>query len=88
MKISYEWEWAEVYDDDILELDYQDAGHLDAQHAGGLALYSLVKNYGNEAQGIKDRAWAYIKNMALPSTFEDGTKVPDKLRAEFARVMG
>jgi hypothetical protein len=85
--VTYEWEWV-VFDDegDIVEVSYGDPGELCVMP--GMTLHSLVKNYGNDVDGIQDRSWAYVDDGVLPQEFEDGTRVPAKLLAEFARVMG
>lgn len=38
----------------------------------------LVRNFGNDNQGVVDREWAYIVNGVLPSEFDGGSKVPQK----------
>jgi hypothetical protein len=85
--VSYEWEWV-VSDDagDIVEVDYADPGGLCVMP--GMTLHALVKNYGNEVDGIQDRSWAYVEDGLLGATFDDGSRVPAKLMAEFAKVMG
>ena len=85
--VTYEWEWACVDEhEDIIEVQYQEPGAL--ARVDGMWLYALVKNYGNEVDGIKDRAWADVDSGSLPDSFNDGTKVPAKLAIEFNRVMG
>lgn len=86
--VSYEWEWASFdAHGDIDAVDYADPGDL-LGTLPGMTLHALVKNYGNEEEGLKDRAWAYVEDGALPAVFSDGTKVPANLAAEFARVAG
>lgn len=84
--VTYEWEWAQLdKHGDIDELRHADPGELAVLN--GWTVYSLVKNYGNDIEGIKDRSWAYVEDGVLPQEFEDGTRVPAKLLAEFARIM-
>lgn len=48
----------------------------------------LVRNEGDEANGLKDKFWAYIKDGKLPEYFVDGggheisIKVPQKYHKE------
>jgi hypothetical protein len=80
--VTYEWEWAQLDEHgDIDDLQHADPGELTVLE--GWTLYSLVKSYGNEEVGIKDRAWAYVEGGVLSPVFTDGTKVPDKLLREF-----
>jgi len=50
----------------------------------------LVKNEGDEANGLEDRFWAYIKDGKLPEYFADGgghtvdIKVPQKYHKELS----
>lgn len=52
----------------------------------------LVRNVGNEVDGLVDRAWAYITDGKLPETFEygggeySGIPVPKRFHAEVAKV--
>jgi hypothetical protein len=50
----------------------------------------LVRNTGNEIDGLQDRQWAYVKDGKLPVFFEDSAgnetaiKVPARFHAELA----
>ena len=50
----------------------------------------LVRDVGNDVEGIVDRAWAYCVEvngrMELPETFDNGKAVPKKFRKELERA--
>lgn len=89
LRVTYEWEWAVLNGPgDILEVDYDEPGKLRLRSADSeLTLYTLVKDYWDEGEMLVDRTWAYIEYGVLPAQFADGTKVPVKLAAEYARVL-
>lgn len=46
----------------------------------------LVRDEGNDVDGLQDRQWAYIqKNATLPDEYSDGAIIPKKFRDEFAK---
>ena len=45
-------------------------------------MVALVKNVGNDEDGILDRTWAYIEDGSLNELFLDGTKVPKRFIKE------
>jgi hypothetical protein len=51
----------------------------------------LVRNEGNEREGLTDRFWAYVKNKHLPEYFQDAAneevkiKVPAKFHNELKK---
>lgn len=51
----------------------------------------LVRNVGNDVEGLTARLWAYVEDGKLPDYFEDGgaetaIRVPAKFHAELARA--
>ena len=46
----------------------------------------LVRDEGNDVDGLVDRQWAYIQNDGtLPDKYSKGAIIPKKFRAEFAK---
>jgi len=85
--ITYEWT-AEQIDQhgDIQDSDYQDnLKSLDTIARYQFVDIGLVKNTGDEANGITDRTWAYIESETLPTHFMDGSKVPQRFHKEFTK---
>lgn len=75
---------------------------LDNDHADKLSDFSedrrtkqlcLVRNEGNNEDGLQDRYWAYVKNGKLPEFFEDGAghliniSVPKRFHTELANYL-
>ncbi len=107
-KITFEWdietlEAAREGDDYEGEPDILDHSHADtlreftrdmlalALHGQGARLV-LVRNVGNEFDGITDRAWAYVNGGELPGCFEYcdgagnvGPGVPRRFHTELLR---
>lgn len=87
-KIEYEWTLEIIQDGDIIDSDFQDTLNFDKEDLKGNDL-GLVRNEGNEREGLTNRFWAYCKNCSLPDYFsnENGEetkyKVPEKYKKEF-----
>lgn len=53
----------------------------------------LVRQQGNDIEGLTDRSWAYIEDMCLPEYFEYGAgeqsphKVPKKYKQQWNRFL-
>lgn len=45
----------------------------------------LVRNYGDELDGLLLREWAYVKDGVLPTHFSEGAIVPERFHKEFAK---
>lgn len=43
---------------------------------------TLVRDVGNEIDGVIDRQWAYVKNGELPNKFDDGSVIPQRFIKE------
>lgn len=96
MAVTYEWT-VEVLEDpsdqdsDILET--QPFDHLEDalkfMRYEPEARLVLVRNVGNDLDGLTDRLWAYVEDGKLPEYFEDGgaettVRVPGKCIRELA----
>lgn len=87
-KIYYEWDY-ETMDlfGDIEDHNFKDKLNDFQQYEVTKSLV-LVRDSGNERDGITDRVWAYVKNKKLPEYFTDGAnekvniKVPKKFHKE------
>jgi hypothetical protein len=75
---SYEWV-AETQDEhgDIIDCRHNEClKKLKPKH---YEVIGLVKDIGNDSEGLQDRTWAYIDESGkLPTEFEDGTLVPKR----------
>lgn len=91
----YEWDY-EVIDSD--SGDVLDHWHEDSLSDFGRPLEEnerllLVRNEGNEIEGLTDRLWAYVKDGKLPEYFsnaegnEVGYKVPKRFHDELAKYL-
>lgn len=70
MKVAYEWCY-EVTDEhgDIIDSNFADKlSDFSKTEEGELV---LVRNEGDEINGLEDRQWAYVKNGKLPLKFSD-----------------
>lgn len=86
-KVTYDWTLETLDGEDIIDNDFSDKLTFDKYDLAGKDL-GLVRNEGNEADGITDRFWAYVKDGKLPEYFSDsmGTlisiKVPQRFHKE------
>lgn len=88
--VTYEWSLETIEDGDIIDSDFSDSLVWNAEELKGNELV-LVRNEGNENEGVTDRFWAYVKNSKLPEFFQDGggqtikIKVPQKFHKELQK---
>jgi hypothetical protein len=84
------YEWSLEYIDkrgDIIDIDFADKV-ADFGMSVLSARLCLVRNAGNEIDGLQDRQWAYVKDGQLPVHFEDSAanettvKVPKRFQEE------
>lgn len=87
--IRYEW--------DVLELD-GNGDIIEHHHCDTLAQavicfrqftaasIELVRDVGNDANGLTDRQWAEIERGRLPTEFSEGAMVPKRFHAECLRA--
>jgi len=83
--IAYEWTAEQVdHHGDIQDVDFQDRlKELDTITRYQFVDIAVVKNTGDEANGITDRTWAYVEGGVLPTHFKDGSKVPQRFHKEY-----
>lgn len=90
---SYEWdiELLDAETGDILDHDHRDKlADFQIGDEDGSALV-LVRDTGNEDDGLQDRLWAYVTDGKLPEFFSDsggratGYKVPQRFHREVAK---
>lgn len=93
-EIIYEWT-IETIDEygDVIENDFAEKlSSFDKDEIKGKDL-GLVRNEGNEIDGLEDRYWAYVKDDKLPEYFEDGAgyhiaiKVPQRFHKELEKYL-
>jgi len=88
------YEWSLEYTDkdgDITNSDFADkVADFGADVLQGRLC--LVRNTGNEIDGLQERHWAYVKDGKLPVFFEDSAasettiKVPKRFHVELAHA--
>ena len=89
---TYEWTLETLENDEIVDSDFSDKLTFDKNDLSGKDL-GLVRNEGNEADGLTDRYWAYVKDGKLPEYFSDGNnenigiKVPQRFHKELNSYM-
>lgn len=103
MAVTYEWDVEELeeapapeneFDPDIMDHHFFESykwakGTLQLLELfGSFGRIVLVRNVGNDVEGLTDRAWAYVENGKLPETFtygadeDSGIPVPKKFHKE------
>ena len=93
--ICYEWIVEELEDggsdSDIIDTNGYPTLAEARSHAdsiitrGGVACIGLVRDVGNEWDGLTDRQWAYLNaDGALPDEFDDGVSIPRRFFKEAA----
>lgn len=93
MSIKYEWDVEEHDDVDVLDHDHRDKlsdfKKLSFSQINGVEFcLVLVKDVGNQDEGLQHRAWAYtmwdraVERWVLPGCFDDGSNVPKKFHDE------
>lgn len=92
MQVKYEWTMEIIEDDEIVDSDFSDSLSFDKSRLEGNDL-GLVRNEGNENEGVTDRLWAYVKDGKLPQFFSNanglptGYKVPVRFHNELANYI-
>jgi hypothetical protein len=82
-KVIYEWSIETLEDGEIIDSSFYDDLPTDPLEQNQKLV--LVRNEGNEGEGLTGRLWAYVVDGKLPEYFEDangcevGYKVPKKL---------
>lgn len=94
MAIRYDWdiETIDTESEDILDHDHSDtlAPLLGREPLGPDKRLVLVRDRGNDLDGLQCRSWAYVENGKLPAYFtnasgNDIAKVPAKFHNELKR---
>lgn len=89
-RISYEWDFEEI-DEDGDVIDHNHADKLtDYVPTDDTMILVLVRDVGNDRDGLVDRSWAYVKFKHLPEYFTDTdgarvAKVPEKFKIELKK---
>jgi hypothetical protein len=92
---GYEWV-IEIVDEhnDIVQVNHADAyaraKRWAAEYApelkpGERIEIGLVRDRGDEVEGLTDRQWAYVEDGSLEPTFDGGARVPERFRQEVFR---
>lgn len=84
--ISYEWALESVNVDDDIEDSYFSDSLKEVKNTepcdGCTGRIALIRNDGNEDDGLKDRQYAYFQNGMLVMYFDGGIKVPKRFLNE------
>lgn len=88
IKVAYEWTLETVEDGDIVDSNFVDSlTEINNADLTGKDL-GLVRNEGNENDGVTNRLWAYVKDGKLPDYFQDAylqntsIKIPARFHKE------
>lgn len=92
MKVSYEWDYETVDEHgDVIEHSHADklSQFSEGDKTNTLA---LVRDVISENNGLEQRAWAYVKDGALPEYFKDASgselhKVPSRFHKELKNYL-
>jgi hypothetical protein len=93
--VRYEWviEPVDQYGD-IVESDHADSFEDAMKRAAGWRQewkrveVGLVRELGDDVEGLQDRQWAYIEDDGtLPAKFDGGARVPKRFMSEIAAAL-
>ncbi len=96
MSVTYEWDVEELDGPDAPDVEIVDHHHCDSYaeavvilgRLGAPGRIVLVRDVGNNLEGLTDRAWAYLVDGKLPDTFtygadeDSGIRVPKRFHQE------
>ena len=90
-RLNYEWD-VETLDKhgDVYDHDFEDrlAPLLQRNKINSNNVLVLVASWGNDDNGVTDRAWAYVQaDGTLPNTFDNGHPVPKRFHDELRKAM-
>ena len=88
MAVTYEWV-AEPVDqhDDIIDPifgdTFKEVEHVtaDSYFDAVMVNFALVRNVGNEDDGLQERQYAYLTDGTLPDEFDGGAKIPKRFHS-------
>ena len=85
--VKYEWTLETLQDGDIVDSDFSDTLSFDKAELPGNDL-GLVRNEGNENEGVTYRLWAYVKDgsclIAFPIQWAS-LSLPSKFQKDFMK---
>lgn len=91
--VNYEWSLEQLdHNNDIVDNDFSENLTFEKNSLVGNDL-GLVRDEGNEVDGLQQRLWAYVRNGKLPEFFADansiptGYKVPVRFHKELAKYL-
>ena len=93
-ELCYEWS-LETLDEnhDIMDCNFEDTLTFDKGSLEGNDL-CLLRNIGNEEEGLIDRVYAYVKDGKLPAYFEsemggegNSYKIPERFHKELSKYL-
>lgn len=83
MRTTYEWCWRQVDEHgDVIELYHSDK--LREQPFDGLGELELIRDVGDEFEGLVDRQYADFAD-SISTHFDGGAKVPQRFIKEWNR---
>tara|TARA_B100000902_G_C27305411_1_gene915149 strand:+ start:1060 stop:1425 length:366 start_codon:yes stop_codon:yes gene_type:complete len=91
-EVHYEWCWEysdehgdiiHAYHADTLKnLGAAEASHWETGEPWKPEL-TLIRDHGNDADGLQERSYAYPTNGTMPELFSCGSKIPKRFQKEF-----
>jgi hypothetical protein len=96
--VCYEWDVEIVTDKDMDVMDHNHAKPGDLKSLlvlkdtipdnidGCHYELVLVRNVWDEFDGVTQRQWAYEEDGKMPTTFDNGQKVPKRFLAEYKKI--
>ena len=85
MAVSYEWGIETLDGNDVVDSDF--SGRLNDFSASCISegqRIVLIRNEGDDSEGLKDRCWAYVDGVTLDESFDGfpSLKVPKRFQKE------
>ena len=90
MTVEYEWcieytdQFGDIHDHDRSPILAELYPTLDYEHLHPRVC--LIRDQGNDDDGLLERGYAYPVDGVMPSEFDCGHKVPAKYHKEWARI--
>lgn len=89
-EVAYEWDFETTFINEDGETEIIDHHHSEKLadlkwmvESGVEGRIVLIRETGNEDDGLDVRQWAYPEDSILPDEFDQGNKVPKRFKYEF-----
>lgn len=88
----FEWDYETTFVNEDGETEILDHNHADKlqdlKHflsGSEPGRFVLIRETGNDDDGVNSRQWAYPVNNVLPDEFDEGARVPVRFKKEWQR---